>query len=210
MIYLKNPTEIKEIEYINKLGAELLQMCYDHLKPGVVLLELEEIVLRYCIDKKVLSSFKRYRGFPHSICVSINEEVIHGFPDGRIIKDGDIVSVDVGLKSNGYYSDAAFTKIIGKVPKRTKKLVRTAYECLYKSIKKAIPGNRINDVSAAIQSQIDNLNTCTGELQDQIWNNDADIVNLQTQITNNDTDITNLQNDLANNEASLSCCESLQ
>ena len=157
MIYLKNPKEVKEIEYVNKLGAELLQMCYDHLKPGVVTLELEEIVLRYCIDKKVLPSFKKYKGFPHNLCVSINEEVIHGFPDGRIVKESDIVSVDIGLNNNGYYSDAAFTKIVGQVPKKTKKLVRTTYECLHKGIKKAVAGNRIYDISIAIQSHAERM-----------------------------------------------------
>jgi len=151
MIYLKNPKEIKEIEYVNKLGAELLQMCYDFLKPDVMTLGLEELVLRYCLDKKILPSFKGYKGFPHSLCVSINEEVIHGFPDGRIVKDGDIVGVDIGLNKDGYYSDAAFTKIIGKVPKRTKELVKTTYECLYKGIEKAQAGNRIHDIGATIQ-----------------------------------------------------------
>jgi len=152
MIYLKNPTEIKEIEYVNKLGAELLHLCYDHIKPGSMLLELEVIVLKYCLEHKVLPSFKGYKGFPHNVCVSINEEAIHGFPNDRVIKDGNIVSVDVGLNNNGYYSDAAFTKKVGQVPKRTKELVRTTYECLYKGIEKAQPGNRIYDISSAIQS----------------------------------------------------------
>jgi len=151
MIYLKNLHEIKHIEYVNRLGADLLSICYDYLKAGITTLELEEIVDKFCIDNKVTPSFKNYHGFPHSLCVSINDELIHGFPSSRVIKDGDIVSVDIGLNYNNYYSDAAFTKIIGKVPKSTLKLVKTTHECLYKGISKATPNNRINDISAAIQ-----------------------------------------------------------
>ena len=151
MIYLKSPYEIKEIEYVNKMGVEVLQMCYEYLKPGVKARALDDIVIRYCVENGSLPAFKKYKGFPHNICVSINEEVIHGFPDDRIIKDGDIVSVDVGLKRNGYYSDSAFTKIIGEVPKKITELVRTTYECLQRGIQKAVPGNRIYDISAAIQ-----------------------------------------------------------
>lgn len=151
MIYLKSPKEIEKILYINKIGAELRQICYDYIRPGIVTLELEEVVLRYCIKNNVLSSFKGYKGFPNNICVSVNEEVIHGFPSTRVINDGDIVSIDIGLKKNGYYSDTACTKIVGKVDNISKKLVKVTNECLYKGIEKAIPGNRVYDISAAIQ-----------------------------------------------------------
>lgn len=151
MIYLKNVQEIRNIEYVNKLGAELLQICYEYLKPGIVTLELDEIVNKFCADRKVTPSFKNYRGFPHNLCVSVNEEIIHGFPNERVVKAGDIVSVDLGLNWHNYYSDAAFTKIIGKVTNSTKKLVKTTRECLYKGISKAKHGNRLNDISAAVQ-----------------------------------------------------------
>lgn len=152
MIFLKTPNEIKEIEYANKMGAEVLRLCYEYIKPGIATIELEEIAEKFCIDNKVEPSFKGYKGFPFALCISVNEEVVHGFPNERIIKNGDIVSVDFGINRNGYFSDAAFTKIVGKTRKKIEKLVKTTEECLYEGIKKAWPGNRIYDISGAIQS----------------------------------------------------------
>jgi len=152
MIYLKSPSEIDGIREINKLGAELLYLCYEKIQDGIITKELEDLTQQYCIKNGIVSSFKGYKGFPHSLCVSVNEEVIHGFPSKRVIQSGDIVSVDVGLQKNGYYSDAAFTKIVGKISKRTKELVTATKDCLYKGIEKAVPGNRLYDISRAIQS----------------------------------------------------------
>jgi methionyl aminopeptidase len=152
MIYLKNLDELNKLEKLNKMGAEVLAMCYEHLKPGTVTLELEALALKYCIDNKVLPSFRNYRGFPHSICVSINDEVVHGFPDERKVKDGDIVKVDFGLKKDGFFSDSAFTKIIGTVPKNVERLVKTTKECLYEGVAKALKGNRLYDISRSIES----------------------------------------------------------
>ena len=152
MVYLKTPYQILQVEHANKLGSELLQQCYEHIKPGIATIELEEIAEKFCVDKNVRPSFKGYRGFPTALCVSINEEVVHGIPSKRVIKDGDMVSVDFGVERNGYYSDAAFTKCVGKVSARTKKLVKITEACLYEGIKQARPGNRIYDISWAIQS----------------------------------------------------------
>jgi methionyl aminopeptidase len=151
MIYIKSPSEINFIREINKFGAELLFICNEKLQPGVITKELDDVVLQYCNKHNIIPSFKGYKGFPYNLCVSINEEVIHGFPSERIILNGDIVSIDVGLQKNGYYSDAAFTKIIGNVSNEITKLVVTTEECLCKGISKAIPGNRIYDISFAIQ-----------------------------------------------------------
>ena len=151
MIYLKNLDELNALEKLNKMGAEVLSLCYNHLKPGVITLELEEIALRYCLANKVLPSFKNYRGFPHNICVSINDEVVHGFPSPRKILEGDIVKVDFGLKKDGLFSDSAFTKMIGKVPKRIKNLVETTKGCLDEAMAKACKGNRLYDISGSIE-----------------------------------------------------------
>jgi len=152
MIYLKTPHEILQIEYANQMVAEVLELCYEYIKPGVATIELEEIAEKFCDDNNIRPSFKKYKGFPASLCVCINEEVVHGFPSERIIREGDIVSVDFGVNSNGYFGDAAFTKCVGKVSARTRKLVKTTEECLYEGIKEARPGNRIYDISRAIQS----------------------------------------------------------
>lgn len=152
MIYLKTPSQIDKIENVNKLGAEFLNICYEYIKASVATIELEELAIKFCEKNKVRPSFYKYMGFPHRLCVSINNEIVHGFPNGYVIKEGDIVSIDFGLEKSGYFSDAAFTKIIGKVPKNTKKLVRITKECLYKGIEQSVLGNRLFDISRAIQS----------------------------------------------------------
>lgn len=152
MIHLKTLDEINQIEYANKMVAEILQMCKEHIKPSVATIELEEIAEKFCADHKVRPSFKGYKGFPFCLCVSLNDEVVHGFPSERIIKAGDIVSVDCGIDRNGYYGDAAFTKTVGVVPKSTVKLVKTTKRCLNEGIKKAVDGGRLNDISHTIQS----------------------------------------------------------
>jgi len=152
MIYLKTPNEITEIEKVNKMGAEVLQMCYEHIQAGISTIELEKIAEKYCVDNDVLPAFKGYKGFPFCLCVSVNEEVVHGFPSERILKNGDIISVDFGLNRNGYFSDAAFTKAVGKIPANIKKLIKTSEESLYLGIDQAEAGNRIYDIGAAIQN----------------------------------------------------------
>lgn len=156
MVHLKTLREINQIEYANKMVAEILQLCYEHIKPGIATIELEEIAEKYCADNGVIPSFKGYKGFPFCLCVSLNEEIVHGFPSDRVIKAGDIISVDCGVNRNGYYGDAAFTKIIGKVSNKTKRLVKTTKKCLYESIKKAIPGGKLYDISKTVQSIAEN------------------------------------------------------
>lgn len=150
MIYLKSPSQLEELEYVNQLGAEFLSICYDYIKMGVYTSELEELAIRFCELYNVESAFYGFNGFPYRVCVSLNEEVIHGFPGERVIQDGDVVSIDFGVKKNGYVSDAAFTKIVGDGFKSDIKLVATAKECLELGIQKVKPGNRINDISWSI------------------------------------------------------------
>ena len=152
MIYLKTPQQINNIEYVNKLGAEFLEMCYDSIKPGMVTSELEELSIKFCEKHNVKPSFYKYSGFPCRLCVSVNDEIVHGFPSDYTVKSGDIVSVDFGVEKDGYFSDAAFTKIVGKVPKNIRKLVETTEECLYRGISQAVVGNRLFDISLAIQT----------------------------------------------------------
>jgi len=152
MIYLKTPEEVRKIEYVNQLGTEFLLSCYEHLKPGVVTKELEEMALRFCEKHKGFPAFKGYRGFPHALCVSINEEVIHGFPSNRVVKEGDLVKVDFGLFKNGFCSDAAFTKGIGDISNNLTILLLKGLDGLKRAISKALPGNRFNDISMEIQS----------------------------------------------------------
>lgn len=150
MVLLKSPSQIKKLEYINRLGVEFLDECYEYIKLGVHTIELEELAIRFCEKYNVKSAFLNYRNYPHLVCVSVNEEIIHGFPSNYEIKAGDLVSVDAGFIGDGFVSDAAFTKIVGKVPKAHKKLVDTTREALYESIDKAVAGNRIDGISSTI------------------------------------------------------------
>ena len=158
MIYLKTPSEVTKIEKANKMGAEVLQMCSEYIKAGITTVELEEIAEKYCSDNNVLPAFKGYKGFPYCLCISVNEEVVHGFPGERVLKPGDIISVDFGLNKDGYFSDAAFTKSVGRVSKNIQKLIKTSEECLYRGIKQAKADNRIYDISSAIQNHANNNN----------------------------------------------------
>jgi methionyl aminopeptidase len=152
MILLKTISQLEGIRAVNKIGAEFLSLCYDYIKPGIQTLELEELAIRFCNDNHVVPSFYKFNGFPHRLCVSVNDEVVHGFPSDRVIKDGDIVSIDFGVIKDGYYSDAAFTKSVGLVKPEVKDLVETTKECLYRGIEASKVGNRIQDISKAIQS----------------------------------------------------------
>ena len=151
MIYLKTPHQVRQLEKANKIGAEFLQICYEYIKPGINTLELEDLARKFCEDNNAKPAFYNYSGFPHLLCVSIDDEVIHGFPNDRVIKDGQIVGVDFGLVKDGYFSDAAFTKMVGIVSQSTKDLVKVTEECLYNGIEKAQVGNRIHDIAWAIQ-----------------------------------------------------------
>lgn len=152
MILLKSPDQLKKLERVNQIGVEFLEECYEYLKPGIVTMELEELAYRFCEKHGVKSAFYKYHDFPHLLCVSINTEIIHGFPSNYVIKPGDLVSIDFGVVKDGFVSDAAFTKTIGKIHASAKKLVQSTRDALHEGINKAMPGNRINDVSFAIQS----------------------------------------------------------
>lgn len=152
MIILKTPTQLEGIRLANKIGAEFLQICYDYIKPGIQTLELEELAIKFCESNKVYPAFYKFNNFPHRLCVSVNDEVIHGFPSDRVVNAGDIVSVDFGVIKNGYYSDSAFTKLVSVKDDNIINLVNTTEECLYEGIEMARAGNRVKDISYTIYS----------------------------------------------------------
>jgi len=152
MIVLKTPFEISQIKYSCKMVAEFLNMCNEYVKPGIVTWELDELATKYCVDNKVIPAFKNYKGFPYAVCVSVNDEVVHGFPGSYVLKKGDIVTVDFGINRNGYFGDAAITIPIGEVTIEIKKLLKVTKECLRESIKKAVKGNKVTDISKTIET----------------------------------------------------------
>ncbi|MCS7279602.1 MAG: type I methionyl aminopeptidase [Thermodesulfobacteriaceae bacterium] len=153
---LKSPWEIEILRKANRIVMEILVSLKEAVKPGVNTYEFEEMALNLCEKKKVKPAFKGYRGYPYALCVSLNEEIVHGMPrKDRILAEGDIVSFDFGVIYEGYVGDAALTVGVGKISETAEKLLRVTEEALYRGIDKARIGNRVGDISFAIQSYVE-------------------------------------------------------
>ena len=152
MINIRSEIEIKKMKQAAKVVRDLLFDIELMIKPGVTTLELDKYAENYIIDKGSIPGFKGLYGFPGTICVSINDEVVHGIPSNRKLNEGDIIGIDVGAIFEGYYGDHAKTFPVGKINKDIEKLINVTQECLIKGIEQAVPGNRIGDIGYAIQS----------------------------------------------------------
>lgn len=151
MIHYKTPEEIELIRksslLVGKTHAELAGL----LRPGITGLELDRIAETFIRDHGGVPSFKNYNGYPFTLCISVNSMVVHGFPSSEPFKEGDIVSLDCGVYMNGFHGDSAYTFCIGEVPEQTKKLLRVTRESLMKGVAMAVAGNRLGDISYAVQ-----------------------------------------------------------
>lgn len=152
MIYLKTDEEIELMRVANRLVGATLAEVARAIKPGVTTLQLDKIAEEFIRDNGAYPLFKGYNGFPNALCISINENVVHGIPSSYQLKDGDIVSVDCGTKINGYCGDSAYTFEVGEVSPEIKKLLQTTKEALYVGINNAVEGKRIGDISNSIQT----------------------------------------------------------
>lgn len=152
MINIKSQQEIEIMRQAGRVVAETLQEMARVVKPGLTTLQLDTIARR-CIEKfEAQPAFLGYQGFPATICASLNEEVVHGIPGSRLLKEGDIISIDVGARLKGYYADAAATFPVGKISSQAENLLEVTRNSLYRGIEKAVPGNRLYDISAAVQA----------------------------------------------------------
>jgi methionyl aminopeptidase len=151
MIILKSRQEIEKMRKSNVLVAAILEELKKKIKPGVKTIELDRLSEEMALKKGARPAFKGYRGYPYSLCTSVNSEVVHGMPSERELKEGDIVSLDFGILNDGYYGDAAVTVPVGEITPAAKRLLRVTEEALYRGIAEVRAGNRIGDVSAAIQ-----------------------------------------------------------
>ncbi len=151
MTSLKSAREIELMRQAGRVVAEALDLIREHAKVGVTTAELDAIAEEHALSRGAACAFKGYRGFPASVCASINEEVVHGIPGTRTLADGDIVSIDFGVKLNNYYGDAAVTVPVGNVNAEARKLMRVTEESLQHAIARMVPGNRLSDVSRAVQ-----------------------------------------------------------
>jgi methionyl aminopeptidase len=155
MILLKSLQEIAKMEVANRIVAEILEGVKEKIKPGVETGELNALAEELCRRKKVKPAFKGYRGYPGSICVSVNEEVVHGIPGSRRIAAGDLVSLDFGVKYDGYYGDAAITVAVGEIDPKARALMETTEKSLYAGINQVKAGNHLSDISHAVQSVVE-------------------------------------------------------
>ena len=152
MIVYKSPNEIKKIRAAGAIVHQTLRTLFENLKPGMTTLELDRIAEEFIRSHDAAPSFKGYNGFPGSICVSIDNEVVHGIPGSRRFEEGQIVGIDVGVYKDGYHGDAAWTYAIGEIDSDTQKLMEVGQECLKRGISKAVAGNHLGDIGEAIQS----------------------------------------------------------
>src|SRR2546425_372729 len=156
MIHLKSGKEIEIMRGASKIVAEILLELREIIRDGATTADIDKIAEDLTLKKKAKPAFKGYRGFPASLCISVNDQVVHGIPSPkRVLKNGDIVGLDFGVIYNGYYGDAAMTVAIGQIPPEVERLVKVTEQCLYKAIEQAIPGNFISDISAAVQKLAD-------------------------------------------------------
>lgn len=151
MIYYKTKEEIELIRVSCLLVCKTLTHVATMLKPGVTGLQIDTAAEQFIRDHKAIPGFKGYNDFPGTLCISKNEVVVHGIPTNTEFKEGDIVSIDCGVYLNEFFGDAAYTFVIGEVDDQTMNLLRTTDECLYKGIEQAVVGNRIGDISYAVQ-----------------------------------------------------------
>ncbi|MBK8351385.1 MAG: type I methionyl aminopeptidase [Saprospirales bacterium] len=152
MIHLKTPEEIEYIRKSSLLVSQTHALLVEYIKPGVKTSKLDEIAEEFINDNGGKPSFKGYGGFPATLCISINEQVVHGFPSEREIKEGDILSIDCGVYKDGFHGDSAFTFPICEISAEAKKLLQVTLNSLYLGIEKAVVGNRVGDVAYAIQN----------------------------------------------------------
>lgn len=147
--------EISTIRKSNQIVAKILTELGKMITPGVQTKELDEYAELRVKEMNAIPAFKGYRGFPASLCTSINEEIVHGIPSSRRLRDGDIISLDFGVLYEGYYGDAAVTYPVGEITPKAKKLIKVAEESFYKGMEQMKPGKRISDISFAIQSHVE-------------------------------------------------------
>lgn len=156
MIVLKTGRELSVMREACRISAGALQLVGKAIEPGITTAELDKIAENYIRSKGAVPNFKNYQGYPATACISVNNEVIHGIPSKkRVIKQGDIVSVDLGALFNGYHGDNAATFACGDISEEAKRLMDATRESLYEGIKAAVAGGRIGDIGHAVQSYIE-------------------------------------------------------
>ena len=152
MIYLKTQEEVELLRENNLLVSATLAEVGKNIRPGITTLELDRIAEEFIRSHGAVPGFLGYGGFPNTLCVSVNENVVHGIPSNYALREGDIVSVDCGTILKGFYGDSAYTFGVGEIAPEVEQLLRVTKESLYKGVEKAVAGGRVGDISAAVQA----------------------------------------------------------
>jgi methionyl aminopeptidase len=155
MISIKSPREIEMMRIAGRIVAETLELMRESIRPGITTKELDTIAEAHIRKSGGIPAFKGYNGFPASICSSINEQVVHGIPGSTVLKDGDIIGIDIGAVYEGYYGDAARSYGIGRIDDEVEKLLRVTEESFFAGIEYALEGNRLSDISNRIQKHVE-------------------------------------------------------
>lgn len=155
MMILKSPWEIDLMRKSSRIVAETLDRLARLIEPGLTTIELDRLAESYISRRGGKPAFKGYRGYPYTLCASVNEQVVHAFPSARRLEEGDIVSLDLGVIVDGYYGDAAITVPVGKVSEEASRLIAATREALTRATTAARPGNHLSDISHAVQSSVE-------------------------------------------------------
>ena len=155
MIILKTPAEIAVMAEASRVVAEALAIVRKAVCFGISTEELDRIAEEAIRVRGAIPAFKGYRNFPKTLCASVNEQVVHGIPSKRKLKEGDIIGLDLGAIVGGFYGDSAVTVVVGRIPEATAKLVQVTEEALYLGIRQAVVGNRLTDISNAVQQHVE-------------------------------------------------------
>ena len=151
MIILKTPAEIEVMAEASRMVADVLEIVRKEVRPGVSTDDLDRLAEEAIRARGGTPAFKGYRSYPKTLCASVNEQVVHGIPSKRMLKDGDIIGLDLGAIVSGFYGDSAVTVAVGRIPEATATLIRVTEEALYLGIEQAVVGNRLTDISHAVQ-----------------------------------------------------------
>jgi methionyl aminopeptidase len=155
MIILKTPAEIEIMAVASRVVAEVLEILVKEVRSGISTDDLDRLAEKEIRARGATPAFKGYRNYPKTLCASVNEQVVHGIPSSRKLKDGDIIGLDLGAIVGGFYGDSAVTVAVGKIPEQTARMVQVTEESLCLGIKEAVVGNRLTDISHAIQRHVE-------------------------------------------------------
>lgn len=155
MVKIRTEREINLIAESNKIVSETLDILNENIKPGIKTSDLDKLAEEFIISQGARPAFKGYMGFPATLCISIDDEVVHGIPNGKILKEGQIVSIDCGVEKNGYYGDSARTFAVGKIDSKKQNLLNVTKESLMRGIAAAKEGNYVSDIGNAVQMYVE-------------------------------------------------------